>query len=75
MFDLIRPRKEKKLPVILSLKEVRDLLAMVRHPVIRMALTMIYSCGLRLSEGTHLQVADIDSERMQVRVRNGKGAG
>ena len=73
IFDLIRPRKEKKLPVILSLKEVRDLLAMVRHPVIRMALIMIYSCGLRLSEGTHLQVADIDSERMQVRVRNGKG--
>ena len=73
IFDLIRPRKEKKLPVILSLREVRDLLAMVRHPVISMALTMIYSCGLRLSEGTHLQVADIDSERMQVRVRNGKG--
>lgn len=73
VFDLIRPKKEKKLPVILSLKEVRELLTMVRNPVIRMALTMIYSCGLRLSEGTHLHVADIDSDRMQVRVRNGKG--
>jgi site-specific recombinase XerD len=38
-----------------------------------MALTMIYSCGLRLSEGLHLRVADIDSERMSVRVRQGKG--
>lgn len=73
VFDLIRPRKENKLPVVLSLREVRDLLAMVRSPIVRMALTMIYSCGLRLSEGTHLQVADIDSERMQVRIRHGKG--
>ena len=34
---------------------------------------MIYSCGLRLQEGTHVQVADIDSARMVLHVRHGKG--
>ena len=38
-----------------------------------MALTMMYSCGLRVSEATHLQVTDIDSARMVVRVQGGKG--
>ncbi len=39
----------------------------------RICLTTIYSCGLRLQEGTHLQVADIDSSRMLIHVRHGKG--
>jgi site-specific recombinase XerD len=38
-----------------------------------MALTMIYACGLRLSEGVNLKIKDIDTERMLVWVRNGKG--
>jgi integrase len=39
----------------------------------RVCLGTLYSCGLRLKEGLHLQVADIDSDRLQVHVRNGKG--
>ncbi len=73
VFDLVRPRKREKLPVVLALEEVRRLLSLVANPVARMALRMIYSCGLRLSEGIHLQVEDIDSKRMVVRVRHGKG--
>ena len=46
----------------------------VRKPSIRVALTVIYACGLRLSEAANLQVSDIDGERMLVRIRNGKGA-
>jgi site-specific recombinase XerD len=38
-----------------------------------MALTMIYACGLRLNEGLHLKAQDIDSERMLIWIRNGKG--
>ena len=72
IFDLVRPKKRKKLPVVLSVYEVRFLLSLVAQPTQRMALRMIYSCGLRLSEGTHLKVDDIDSGRMMVRVR-GKG--
>jgi site-specific recombinase XerD len=73
VFDLVRPRKPQTLPVVLSPQEVRSLLALVNHPTARMCLQMIYACGLRLREGTQLQVSDIDSPRMLVRIRQGKG--
>lgn len=73
IFELIRGKRREKLPVVLSPEEVHTLLSLVRNDVIRTALTTIYSCGLRLNEGTHLEVTDIDSARMLVRVRNGKG--
>ena len=73
-FGLVRPAPEKKLPVILSPAEVRTILGGVRLPRYRVCLATIYSCGLRLQEGTHLQVADIDSARMMIHVRHGKGA-
>ena len=73
MLDLVRPAKRRTLPVVLTLAEVRTLLGLVRDPRVRMCLTTIYSCGLRLSEGTHLTTHDIDGERGVVRVRRGKG--
>jgi site-specific recombinase XerD len=73
-FNLVRPAPEKKLPVILSVSEVRQILAGVRLPRYRVCLATIYSCGLRLQEGTNLCVADIDSARMMIHVRHGKGA-
>ena len=72
-FELVRPPKEQKLPVVLSLEEVRRLLGCLRSFRHYVCLSTIYSCGLRLREGAQLQVADLDSERMQVHVRNGKG--
>jgi integrase/recombinase XerD len=68
----VRPAPAHKLPVVLSRDEVRRVLALVRIPVYRVCLTMIYACGLRLLEGAHLQVPDIDSGRMVVHV-HGKG--
>jgi integrase/recombinase XerD len=73
-FNIVRPAPEKKLPVILSLAEVRQLLSSIRLPRYKVCLATIYSCGLRLQEGTHLQVADLDSARMMIHVRHGKGA-
>jgi len=63
-FELIRPRREKKLPVVLSREEVHRILNEVHTPVYRTCLKTIYSCGLRLLEGARLQVPDIDSGRM-----------
>jgi len=71
-FKLLRPPKEKKLPVVLSRQEVVQILACVRQPIYRVCLSTIYGCGLRLSEGRCLRVADIDSSRMLLRIR-GKG--
>jgi integrase/recombinase XerD len=73
IFNLVRPQKRKKLPVILSPEETKRVLSLVRLPKSRMALTVIYACGLRLSEGLHLKVQDIDSQRMLIWIRNGKG--
>jgi len=72
-FELVRPPQEKKLPVVLSLAEVRRVLDCLRHPAYRVCLSTIYACGLRLREGVHLQVADIDGDRRLVHVRLGKG--
>jgi len=73
-FNLVRPAPEKKLPVILSLAEVRQILSHIRLPRYKVCLSTIYSCGLRLQEGTNLRVADIDSARQMIHVRHGKGA-
>ena len=74
IFSIVRPAPEKKLPVILSREEVRQILARIRLPRYQVCLSTIYSCGLRLQEGTNLRVADIDSGRMMLHVRHGKGA-
>jgi len=74
IFGIVRPAPEKKLPVILSAGEVRQILSSIRLPRYKVCLSTIYSCGLRLQEGTHLHVADIDSARMMLHVRHGKGA-
>jgi len=73
LFDLLRVKRDQKLPVVLSRHEVRQLLARVRHPAASMASALMYACGLRVSEAVHLRAEEIDSGRMVVAVRNGKG--
>jgi integrase/recombinase XerD len=73
LFNIVRPAPEHKLPVILSLEEVREILNRVRLPRYRVCLSTIYACGLRLQEGIRLTVPDIDSARMMIHVRHGKG--
>ncbi len=74
IFGIVRPAPEQKLPVILSRAEVRQILGCLKLARYRVCLTTIYSCGLRLQEGTNLRLADIDSGRMMIHVRHGKGA-
>jgi site-specific recombinase XerD len=70
----LRVRKEKRLPDVLSVAEVRRLIATIRTHQYRAYFWTVYSLGLRLAEGLHLQVGDIDSARMMVHVHRGKGA-
>ncbi len=71
--QLLRGRKREKLPVVLEPDEAKRLLAVERSPVARMCATVMYCCGLRISEALNLKVSDIDSERMVLIVRAGKG--
>jgi len=70
---IAKPGRERKLAVVLSQEEVLKILSRVRRRHYRVCLSTIYSCGLRLNEGVRVQVGDIDSSRMQLRVRQGKG--
>jgi integrase/recombinase XerD len=66
-------REPHKLPVVLSREEVARLLAAVRNPKHRAALSVAYGAGLRASEVVALKVSDVDGARMTLRVEQGKG--
>ncbi len=70
----LRVPKQKSLPDVLTIDEVRRLIDSVRTPCLQTYFWTVYSLGLRLQEGLHLQVRDIDSQRMLVHVHLGKGA-
>jgi site-specific recombinase XerD len=67
------PKKTRRLPTILSREEVAQLLHAARTPGERILLMTLYATGARNSELTHLKVSDIDSQRMVVHIRGGKG--
>jgi integrase/recombinase XerD len=67
------PRREQKLPEVLSPSEVAQFLGVITKRKHRVALTVAYAAGLRAGEVLRLQIADIDSKRMMIRVRQGKG--
>jgi integrase/recombinase XerD len=66
-------KKPNKLPSVLSPEEVTQLIKAARPGRERLMVQTAYACGLRINELLHLQVADIDSGRMVVVVRQGKG--
>jgi integrase/recombinase XerD len=67
------PRQPRKLPTILSLAEVQQFLEAIPNLKHRAALMTAYAAGLRVSEVVALKLTDIDSQRMVIRVEQGKG--
>ena len=74
ILSILRAQNEHRLPAVLSVEEVRSILAHVKTFHNHAYLSTVYSCGLRLHEGLHLEVSDIDSQRMMIHVHRGKGA-
>ncbi len=72
-FKIRRPRREKKLPVVLSTGEVEKLISVTQNIKHRAILALAYSAGLRRGETQMIKPTDIDSARMLVRVVQGKG--
>ncbi|MGO9980975.1 MAG: tyrosine-type recombinase/integrase [Candidatus Sulfotelmatobacter sp.] len=67
------PKRQRRLPTVLSQEEVARLIASAQNLMHRTMLMMLYATGLRRAELCHLKVSDIDSERMVIHVRQGKG--
>ena len=72
-FIELRPKRRQKLPTVLSKQEVSRLFNAVTNLKHRCILKLVYSGGLRLSEVVNLQLSDVQSDRMQLFVRDGKG--
>jgi len=72
-FHVKRPRKEKKLPIVLSLEEVGRMISVTNNLKHKAILMLTYSAGLRRMEVLQIKPKDIDSQRMQVHVVQGKG--
>jgi site-specific recombinase XerD len=71
--NLPRPKRERKLPVVLNGEEVRALFGNTGNPKHRVLLMMAYSAGLRVGELVRLRWEDIDAERRMIHIRGGKG--
>lgn len=72
--ELERPRRAKRLPVVLSLAEVENILNVTSNLKHLTALVLIYSCGLRVGELINIQINDIDSDRMIIHIKGAKGS-
>ncbi len=70
--DAVRARKPSKLPVVLTLEEVKQVLNRT-NGVAGLVIRLIYSSGLRLSEALRLRIQDINLENNSITVRSGKG--
>jgi len=66
-------RKERKLPDVLSLEEIKLVIDSIENLKHRTIISLIYSCGLRISECVNIKVNDIDSIRMMIKVIQSKG--
>lgn len=69
----LRPKRERPLPLVLSIQEVEKILAATSNIKHRLVILLIYSAGLRISEAVNLQLKDIDYERRIITIRKGKG--
>ena len=73
VYEITRPKKDKKLPVVLSPEEVSGILSSVNNIKHKLILMLIYSVGLRVSEVVKLKPEDIDAERKLIHIKGAKG--
>ncbi len=73
-YKVVRPKKEYKLPDVLSKEEIASMIKSTKNLKHKSLIVLIYSCGLRRSEAINLKLIDIDSKRMLVKIRGGKGS-
>ena len=72
-YQIDRPRKERRLPDVLSKEEIGAMLKATLNLKHKCIIALIYSCGLRRSEAINLKLEDIDSKRMLIKIKGAKG--
>jgi site-specific recombinase XerD len=72
-FRIKRPRREKKLPEVLSKKEIENIILYTTNIKHKALISLAYSSGMRREEVRNLLITDIDSETMRIKVKRGKG--
>ena len=73
LFDLVRLPSAQTLPAVLTREEVKRLIGCVRERRFRVVLTLIYACGLRITEAINLEVRDMQPQQNRIHIRGGKG--
>ena len=71
--DALRAKHPERVPVVLSIDEVGRLIRSVENPMVKIMVQLMYGSGLRVMECCRLRIKDVDFERAQVTVRDGKG--
>jgi integrase/recombinase XerD len=71
--DVKRPRRQRRLPNVLSKDEVKRILSSPTNEKHRVMLSLLYACGLRRSELINLTLSDIERSRRLLRIRQSKG--
>jgi len=71
--ELDRPRRQRRLPNVLSKEEVKKILNSIQNEKHRLMLSMVYGCGLRRNEVLNLTLFDVDRSRKLLRIRQSKG--
>lgn len=66
-------RKERKLPDVLSIEEIKQVIDCIENLKHKTIISLIYSCGLRISECVNIKISDIDSKRMMIKIAESKG--
>ena len=72
-YDIPYAKRNKKLPIVLSRKEIQKILNQIANQKHKLMLSLVYGSGLRVSEVVNLKVKDIDLERKTLTIRQGKG--
>lgn len=72
-YDVERPQKKEKLPEVLSMNQVQKMLEVTKNIKHKCIIGLLYSAGLRRAELLHLELKDIDGERMLIKINEGKG--
>jgi len=71
--DLKFAKRNKKLPIVLSHAEIKEIITATKNSKYKLMISLGYACGMRVSEVTALQVADLDIDELVVHIKNAKG--